>query len=85
MSTVELKFEGTFESSNYLKDFQCVNCNHYLSDKDIAESNYSLWVSDYSNELSRDEFYSSLVGRKLTQYNLTFWLKSVEHEYCPSD
>ena len=42
MSTVELKFEGTLESSNYLKDFECANCDKFITDTDISESNYRL-------------------------------------------
>ena len=56
MSTVELKFEGTLESSNYLKDFQCANCNNYITDQDISENNYQLLVSDYANEVKKEQY-----------------------------
>jgi hypothetical protein len=42
MSAVELKFEGTLESSSYLKDFECANCDKFITDEDISESNYKL-------------------------------------------
>ena len=53
-----LKFTGTFEKSNYLKDFQCPQCQQYLTEEDIATKNYQLWVSDYANELTKD-FYGN--------------------------
>lgn len=79
MGSLELKLNSllTFEKSHYLKEFQCLNCQQSFTDSDISESNYTLWVSDYANELSKDNHFD------LTQYNLTFWLKSVEHEICP--
>lgn len=42
MSAIELKCEGTLESSNYLKDFQCANCDKFITDEDISENNYKL-------------------------------------------
>ena len=80
---VELKFEGTFESSSYLKDFQCPYCNQFITDTDIEKKNYKLWVSDYANEVSKDEYFAERLGRSLTTYGLNFWLKSVEHQECP--
>ena len=85
MSAIELKFEGTFESSNYLKDFECCNCYKSITNSDIEENNYRLWVSDYANEVKKEEFISPRLGRNLTYYGVNFWLKGVEHEYCPSD
>jgi len=76
MGAVELKFNGSFERSEYLKEFSCPYCDKFITDKDLRENNYRLWVSDYANEITKSE--SSV-------YGLDFWLKSVEHEYCPSD
>jgi hypothetical protein len=42
MSTVELKFNGTLESSGYLKDFECSHCDKFITDQDIEENNYKL-------------------------------------------
>ena len=76
MATIELKFSGTFNKSDYLKEFCCPYCDKFITDQDISENNYRLWVSDYANEITKSE--SSV-------YGVDFWLKSVEHEYCPSD
>ena len=46
MSAVELKFEGSFEKSNYLKDFECANCDKFITDLDISENNYRLFLMD---------------------------------------
>ena len=80
MGAVELKFNGSFERSEYLKDFQCPYCDKFITDKDISENNYRLWVSDYASEVTKSD--SAFAG---SVYGLDFWLKSIEHEYCPSD
>ena len=85
MSAVELKFNGLFEKSDYLKDFECSNCDKFITDDDIEKSNYILWVSDYANEVKKEQFLSPRLGRNLTYYGVNFWLKGVEHHYCPSD
>jgi len=56
-----LKFAGFFEKSNYLKDFKCPHCNCYLTEQDITEKNYQLWVSDYANEITKDFYGDSQV------------------------
>lgn len=83
MGAVELKFHGTFAKDNYLKDFQCPQCRQFLTEQDISEKNYQLWVSDYANEVEKSEFFANRLGRNLTAYSLSFWLKAVEHENCP--
>ena len=85
MGAVELKFEGSFEKSHYLKDWQCPRCDKFITDVDISENNYRLLVSDYANEITKDEFLSPRLGRNMTAYGLEFWLKSVEHQDCPPD
>ena len=79
MSTVELKFNDfvTFDNSQLLKEFRCSYCNRSFTERDINERNYCLGISDWANELSKD------TNCGLTKYNLTFWLKSVEHQQCP--
>ena len=83
MGAVELKFDGFFDNRELLKDFRCSNCQQFISEQDISEKNYQLWVSDYANDISKSEFFANRLNRNLTCYNLTFWLKGVEHEQCP--
>lgn len=85
MASIELKFSGTFNKSDYLKEFSCVGCQQYITEQDISQGNYRLWVSDYANDVDKEEFFSARLGRKLTAYGLTFWLKSVEHSECPEE
>jgi hypothetical protein len=85
MSAIELKFSGTFNNSDYLKDFSCAGCQQYITEQDILKGNYRLYVSDYANEVSKDEFFGERSGQYLTTYGLTFWLKAVEHEECPEE
>jgi len=72
MSVIELKFQGTFNKSDYLKEFFCIGCQHYLTEQDILKSNYRLYVSDYANEVSKDDYFSERLGRYLTTYGLNF-------------
>ena len=72
MASIELKFSGTFQKDDYLKDFSCGYCQQYLSEKDISQGNYRLYVSDYANDLSKEEFFSTRLGRNLTTYGLNF-------------
>jgi hypothetical protein len=83
MGSELLKFTGTFAKDQVLKDFSCPRCKQPISEQDLSEKNYQLWVSDYANEVEKSEFFSDRLNRNLTCYNLTFWLKGVEHEYCP--
>ena len=69
----------------FLKDFACVFCQHYLTEYDISQGNYRLYVSDYANEVDKEEIFSDRLGRKLTTYGLTFWLKAVEHQECSEE
>ena len=83
MASIELKFSGTFAKTNYLKEFSCGFCQQYITELDISQGNYRLYVSDYANDLNKEEFFSARLGRNLTSYGLNFWLKAVEHEECP--
>jgi hypothetical protein len=85
MGATELKFNGTLESSSYLKDFECSHCDKFITESDIEKSNYRLLVSDYANEVKKEQFLAPRLGRNLTYYGVNFWLKSVEHQDCPSD
>ena len=42
MGAVELKFDGTFEKDQVLKDFSCSNCKQAISEQDIQQKNYQL-------------------------------------------
>jgi len=72
MASIELKFQGTFNHSDYLKEFCCAYCQHYLTEQDISKGNYRLYVSDYANDLNKEEYFSARLGRNLTSYGLTF-------------
>jgi hypothetical protein len=85
MASIELKFSGTFNNSDYLKEFSCGSCQHYLTEQDISQGNYRLYVSDYANEISQEEYFSQRLGRSLTTYGLNFWLKAVGHLECPEE
>ena len=82
MAAVELKFQGTFNNSDYLKEFSCGSCQQAITEQDICQGNYRLYVSDYANEVDKEEFFSARLGRNLTTYGLNFWLKAVEHLDC---
>ena len=82
MASIELKFSGTFNKSDYLKEFSCIGCQHYLTEQEISKGNYRLYVSDYANDLEKEVFFSERLGRSLTTYCLTFWLKAVKHQEC---
>ena len=83
MAAIELKFSGTFAKTDYLKEFCCGSCQHYLTEQDIYQGNYRFYVSDYANDLQKEEFISAYSGQKLTAYGLNFWLKAVGHLECP--
>ena len=72
MTSIELKFQGTFTKSDYLTEFSCGYCQRYLSEKDISAGNYRLYVSDYANEVGKDEYFSARLGRYQTAYGLNF-------------
>ena len=85
MASIELKFQGTFNKSDYLQEFSCVSCQQTITEQDILRGNYRLYVSDYANEVGKEEFFSERLGRYLTTYGLTFWLKTVEHLDCSEE
>jgi len=72
MASIELKFSGTFAKTDYLKEFSCIGCQHYLTEQEISQGNYRLYVSDYANEVGKEEFFSERLGRYLTSYDLNF-------------
>ena len=72
MGAVELKFSGTFNHLDYLKEFSCGSCQQYITEQDILKNNYRLYVSDYANEVDKEVFFSAQLGRHLTTYGLNF-------------
>ncbi|CAI2192935.1 12677_t:CDS:2, partial [Funneliformis geosporum] len=72
MASIELKFQGTFNKSDYLREFSCGSCQQYLTEQDISIGNYRLYVSDYANEVDKEEYFSTRLGRHLTTYGLNF-------------
>ena len=72
MASIELKFQGTFNKSDYLKELSCVGCQQYITEQDILRGNYRLYVSDYANEVDKKEFFSAQLERNLTAYGLNF-------------
>jgi len=85
MASIELKFSGTFQKDDYLKEFSCAYCQQSITEQDICQGNYRLYVSDYANEVDKEEFFSERLGRSLTTYGLNFWLKAVGHLECPEE
>jgi hypothetical protein len=72
MGAVELKFQGTFNKSDYFKEFSCVGCQQNITKQDILKGNYRLYVSDYANDLEKEEYFSERLGQNLTTYGLNF-------------
>jgi hypothetical protein len=72
MASIELKFSGTFQKDDYLKEFSCGYCQQFITEQDILKGNYRLYVSDYANDLNKEEFFSQQLGRSLTTYGLNF-------------
>ena len=71
-----------------LNDKNCPQCQQPFTEKDLDNENYDIWF-DTSNDvrliamenLKNDSYYKPF-GR--TGYELTIWIRSIEHEYCPT-
>ena len=85
MASIELKFSGTFTNFDYLQEFSCGSCQRFITEQDILKGNYRFYVSDYANDLEKEEYFSQRLGRYLTTYGLNFWLKVAEHLECPEE
>jgi hypothetical protein len=72
MASIELKFSGTFQKDNYLQEFSCGICQQAITEQDILKGNYRFYVSDYANEVEKEEYFSQRLGRSLTTYGLNF-------------
>ena len=70
-----------------LVDKECPNCSQKFTEQEIDNRNFDLWF-DTSNdvklipmsEVKNDNLYTPF-GR--TGYELTIWIRSIEHETCP--
>lgn len=80
MGAIKINLEGISfaKGKEHLQDFQCSNCQLFISELDISQENYSFWLSDYANDISK-----SYVGNNPC-YGADFWLKGVDHLDCPS-
>ena len=70
-----------------LPDLTCPHCSQKFTEQEIDDRNFDIWF-DTSNdvrlkpmeELIGDIYYKPF-GR--TGYQLTIWIRSIEHENCP--
>lgn len=71
-----------------LTDKQCAQCQQTFTQSEIDERNYDVWFDTTNDvelipveQLQNDpqRYYPN--GR--TGYQLTIWIRSIEHEYCP--
>jgi hypothetical protein len=79
MSALPLEFNGSFEHSELLTNFTCRECKSLISESDISQRNYVLYVSNHANEIQQVFDYE-----EEPVYFLHFWLKAVHHRHCYS-
>ena len=70
-----------------LADLTCSQCSQKFTDQEITDQNFDLWFDTTNDvkltpmaELKEDSYYKPF-GR--TGYELTIWIRSIEHEDCP--
>ena len=70
-----------------LEGKECPQCSQPFTEQDLEDRNYDIWF-DTSNDVDlkpMSEVKNSNLyfpsGR--TGYELTIWIRSIEHEYCP--
>lgn len=70
-----------------LEDKICPQCQQPFTQLEIKNQNYDIWF-DTSNDVRlipmedlKDDNYYKPFGR--TGYELTIWIRIIEHEYCP--
>ena len=70
-----------------LDDKQCPQCQQPFTQAEIDNQNYEVWF-DTTNDVKltpmaelKDDAYYYPNGR--TGYELTIWIRSIEHEICP--
>jgi len=72
-----------------LADKKCPQCQQPFTQQEIDDQNYDIWFDTTNDvrlipmeELKDDNYYKPF-GR--TGYELTIWIRSIEHENCPSE
>lgn len=75
MSSIPLEFNGSLEQTELLTNFSCYKCKFPLSESDIAQKNYLLYVSNHANEVQ--QVYDA---EEESVYFLHLWLKAVQHQ-----
>jgi len=72
-----------------LADLNCSQCLQKFTEQEITNENFELWF-DTSNDVKlialkdlKDDAYYKPFGRK--GYQLTIWIRSVEHQDCPKE
>ncbi|CAG8566608.1 23716_t:CDS:1, partial [Racocetra persica] len=76
MSATPIKFSGSFLNTELLREFVCLACQQSLTEEDISERNYSLYVSSQQNQIVKEEYGTQ------SFYGLKFWLRTVQHRRC---
>jgi hypothetical protein len=66
----------------------CPQCQKPFTQTDLDDNNYDIWFDTTNDvkltpmeELKEDAYYKPF-GR--TGYELTIWIRSIEHEICPT-
>jgi len=70
-----------------LVGLDCPQCLQKFTEQEITDENFELWF-DTTNDVKltpmeevKDDKYYFPFGRK--GYQLTIWVRSIEHSYCP--
>ena len=53
MSSIPIEFNGSFDQSELLTNFTCWKCKLPISESDIVQKNYLLYVSNQANEIQQ--------------------------------
>ena len=71
-----------------LEGKECPQCQQIFNQQEIDKENYDIWF-DTTNDVKltpmeelKDDAYYKPFGR--TGYELTIWIRSIEHEDCPN-
>jgi hypothetical protein len=66
MPATPINFSGNFLNAELLREFSCSSCQQPLTEEDIGERNYELYVSSYQNQITQEEYGSqTFYGLKL--------------------
>lgn len=71
-----------------LADLDCSRCSQQFTEQEVKDDNYELWFDTTNDvqlipmsELKEHDYYFP-TGRK--GYQLTIWIRSIEHQACPN-